>query len=303
MISDKDLTTRARALSAALEPVAGQVYFSPECHANYAALGFSPSPTSVGGVAMPDGPAYFTSRGSVMGQVPGELVAAAFGVFNPAAVVPSVQHGWSITDAATICQARTDGAVGQLRRVLGDSPDGLPRATELLRQANEPLRPEGRALYAGLLGQGLPGDPIGDMWRLADRLREYRGDVHIAAWTTAGFDATEIGLITELYWGMPMRSYVRSRAWSDQELDAAEARLAERGYVADGAFTDAGRAAREAVEVDTDRQCRPLIEALGDDLDELLGILRPWGIAIRDAGGYPSAGPQQVAEANRARSS
>jgi len=74
----------------ALEPVAGQVYFSPECHAAYAVLGFSPSPGTLGGgVQLPDGPAYFTSRGSVMGQVPGQVVAAAFAVFNPDAVVPS----------------------------------------------------------------------------------------------------------------------------------------------------------------------------------------------------------------------
>jgi hypothetical protein len=29
-------------------------------------------------------------------------------------------------------------------------------------------------------------------------LREYRGDAHTAAWTSSGFDATEIGLMTEL---------------------------------------------------------------------------------------------------------
>ena len=87
----------------ALEPVAGQVYFSPECHAAYAALGFSPSPGSLpNGVQFPDGAAYFTSRGSVMGQVPGEVVAAAFAVFNPEAVVPGVRFGWSKVDAATI---------------------------------------------------------------------------------------------------------------------------------------------------------------------------------------------------------
>ena len=105
--------------------VAGQVYFSPECHAAYAALGFSPSPgTLAGGVQLPDGPAYFTSRGSVMGQVPGEVVAAAFAVFNPEAVVPAVEFGWSKVDAPTICAARTRGAVGQLVRVLGPEPDG-----------------------------------------------------------------------------------------------------------------------------------------------------------------------------------
>src|SRR5262249_50795551 len=82
-----------RTLRDRIEPLIGQVYFSPECHAAYAALGFAPSPAVSNGVALPDGPAYFTSRGSLMGHVPGEVVAAAFGVFNPAAVVPSVAFG------------------------------------------------------------------------------------------------------------------------------------------------------------------------------------------------------------------
>jgi len=280
----------------ALEPVAGQVYFSPECHAAYAELGFAPSPGMLGGtVALPDGPAYFTSRGSVLGQVPGEVVAAAFGVFNPEAVVPSVTFGWSKVDAPTICAARTRGAVGQLVRILGPEPDGLARATALLRDATQPLRPEGKPLFAGLLGLGLPGDPVGDMWRLADMLREYRGDAHIAAWTAAGLDATEIGLLTELYWGLPMRSYIRTRAWSDAQLDAAEARLEARGLVADGALTAEGRTVREGVEVATDAQCTVMLDTLGDGTEELLGLLTPWGQAIRDAGGYPAQGPHDLA--------
>src|SRR6202140_1462517 len=106
---DDEVSARARALGAALEPVAGQVYFSPECHARYETLGFGASPGTAGDVALPDGAAYFCSRGSVMGQVPGELIAAAFGVFNPAAVVPAVAYGWTLTDAATIGDARTAG--------------------------------------------------------------------------------------------------------------------------------------------------------------------------------------------------
>ena len=246
MITDEELSVRARALGAAIEPFTGQVYFSPECHRAYEALGFSPGSGEMGGVAMPDGVAYFCSRGSVLGQVPGEVIAAAFGVFNPAVVVPSVAMGWGLASAETMCGARTEGAVGQLTRILGDEPDGLAGATELLQRANEPLRPEGRPLYAGLLGLGLPGTPVGDAWRLADRLREFRGDAHIAAWSSEGFDATEIGLLTELYWGLPMRTYIRTRAWSDADLDAAEARLEDRGLVAGGAMTDDGRAARRA---------------------------------------------------------
>jgi hypothetical protein len=272
------------------------VYFSPECHAAYAVLGFSPSPGTLGGgVQLPDGPAYFTSRGSVMGQVPGQVVAAAFAVFNPDAVVPSVELGWTKVDAATICAARTRGAVEQLVRVLGAEPDGLARATELLADAAAPLRPEGKPLFAGLLSLGLPGDPMGDLWRLADLLREYRGDAHTAAWTSAGLDATEIGLLTELYWGLPMRSYIRTRAWSDRQLDEAEARLEARGLVTEGGLTDDGRALRESVEVATDAQCEVMVDALGDRFDDLIEMLKPWGRALREAGGYPPQGPHDLA--------
>ncbi|HMJ78477.1 MAG TPA: hypothetical protein VK507_21010 [Iamia sp.] len=289
-------TPPSRRLGAVLEPLVGQVYFSPECHDAYVALGFRPSPGSFGaGVAAPDGPAYFTSRGSVLGQVPGQLVAAAFGVFNPEVVVPAVARGWSLTDAATICAARTEGAVGQLRRVLGPSPEGLDRANELLARAVEPLRPEGRALFSGLLALGIPDDPLAAVWRGGDLLREFRGDSHIAAWISAGLDATEIGLLTELYWGLPLRTYIRTRAWTDEHLDAAEQRLVERGLVADGALTDAGRVLREEVEVRTDQQVQPAIDALGDDVDELVTLLRPWGAAVRAAGGYPADGPHDLA--------
>jgi hypothetical protein len=287
-----------RALRDRIEPLIGQVYFSPECHAAYAELGFAPSPAKAGAVELPDGVAYFTSRGSVMGQVAGEVVAAAFGVFNPVAVVPAVERGWQLTDAATICAARTRGAMAQLVRILGAEPEGVARADELLTRARDPLRPEGKALFAGLISQPVPeGGHLGRVWRLADELREYRGDAHIAAWTVAGFDATEIGLLTEPYWGLGMRTYVRTRAWTDADLDAAYARLAERGLVEGEGLSEEGRRQREEVERATDRQCRPIIDALGDDVEELLAILRPWGAAIRAAGGYPASGPHDLAAA------
>jgi hypothetical protein len=81
-----DFQERARRLRNAVEPVAAGVYFAPEAHAAYAALGFAGSPISQDGVARPDLKGYFTSRGACMGQVPGEVVAAAFGCFNPKVV-------------------------------------------------------------------------------------------------------------------------------------------------------------------------------------------------------------------------
>ena len=280
----------ARLLARLIEPLTGQVYFAPECHERYQALGFNGSPFSTAeGVALPDGPAYFTSRGSALGQAPGELVAAAFGVFNSEAVVPAVTFGWTLTDAPTIAAARLAGAVGQLERILGPSPDGIERANELLARAVEPLEPWGRALFAGTLSQGLPGTPLGDLFRLGDQLREFRGDSHIAAWVSAGHDATEIGLLTELYWGMPARTYVRTRAWTDAQLDAAEARLEAAGLLADHELTDSGRAHREQIELDTDAQMAPAVDALGGDLKELDDLLRPWATQVMDAGGYPQS--------------
>jgi hypothetical protein len=278
--------TIARGLRDVLEPVTGQVYFSPECHSGYQALGFGPSPGAANGVALPDGAAYFTSRGSVMGQVAGDVVAAAFGVFNPAVVCPAVAYGWSLTDAPTICQARTDGATAQLVRILGERPAGLEEVTEILRRISDGLAPSGRALFAGVRSQGPPGTPVGDMWWYGDLLREYRGDSHTIAWTALGYDAVEIGLLTELFWGLPMGTYIRTRAWSDAQIADATERLRSRGLLEGDGFSAAGRAAREEVEAATDRQMAPVIAALGDDSDGLCKWLETWSRAIVEAGGY-----------------
>lgn len=271
---------RARALRDAIEPFAGQVYFAPECHAAYERLGFA-SGGVLGNVRTPDAAAYFTSRGAVMGQVAGSVVAAAFAVFEPSLVMAGVEHGWRLTDAATICGARTAGAVAQLERVLGPRPAGIERVTALLARAVEPLRPEGRPLFAGLCSLDPPADPLGRAWRLADCLREYRGDSHTAAWNAAGYDAAEIGLVGELVRGLPPRTYVRSRGWTTEQLDSAYERLTARGHVDAGGLTAGGAQAREAVEVATDRQLRGAIEALGDDLDELIGLLGTWCAALK----------------------
>jgi hypothetical protein len=287
VIEDATLSARARALASNLEPCIGQVYFSPECHAAYEALGFGPSPGSADGVALPDGPAYFTSRGSLMGQVVPQVVASTFAVFNPAVVEPCVKYGWSLTDAPTIFAARRDGAVAQLRRILGARPVGLERAVELLERAVAPLNVGGRALFAGLRSQwDDPADPLTRFFHLGDQLREYRGDAHTASWTSAGLDAIEVGLLTELFLGLPLRSYIRSRAWSDEQLEDGIARLTKRGWIDGTDFTPAGRAAREDIELHTDRQLRAAIEALGTDFDELIAFLKPTGETIRDAGGY-----------------
>ncbi len=288
----------ARRLGSVLEPIVGQVYFSPECHQHYVALGFDPSPGDANGVALPDGPAYFASRGSLLGQVPGHVIAAAFGVFSAAVVVPSVQLAWTRTDAETIRAARAEGAVAQLHRLIGERPDGAGRARELLEGAAAPLPINGRPLAAGIASLDVPADDLAAVWHLGDFLREYRGDCHNAAWIAAGLTATDIGILTELSWGMPVRSYSRTRGWTADEFDRSEHHLRDLGHLdgtgAETHLSQQGRHAREQIEAATDEQMAPALEALGGDIDELFAILAPWGETIRAGKGYLGAGPHDL---------
>lgn len=276
-VTDERVRAVSRRLRDLVEPIAANVYFAPEAQEAYQRLGLG------------YGSGYFCSRGGCMGQVPGEVVAAAFGVFNPAIVIPAVTKGWETTTVDAVLEARLEGATASLRRILGDEPPGCDRATELLRRAADAATGEARPLFSGLRSLGFPGDPVGDLWRAADLVREHRGDSHNVAWVAAGVDAVEITLLTEAWWRIPLRSYVTTRGWSDEDVDAAVDRLTERGLLADGALTPAGEQLRGDIEAATDRGERLIVEALGDDAEELERLLRPWAEAIVAAGGYPVA--------------
>ncbi len=285
-----EFNERARRLRNAVEPLAAGVYFAPEAHAAYEALGFDPSPAAAqkDGIARPELTSYFTSRGACLGQVSGEVVAAAFGCFDPKVVVPGVAAGWQTADREAILMAREHGATAMLQRVLGDRPQGMDRVTDLLRRAANTAPWAGHAMYSGLRSLGFPGTPMGDLWRASDLVREHRGDSHVISWAVGGADAVEVLLLTEQFWGVPARAYTPSRGWTDADMDAGFERLQQRGLMTvDEVITDAGMAFREEIEVRTDELERPLLEALGNDLDELLEHLDPWSEAIIDAGSYP----------------
>jgi hypothetical protein len=106
-----DFGERARRLRDALEPLAGGVYVAPEAYAAYVALGFDGPVKGEDGAVRPEPKAYFTSRGACMGRVSGEVVAAAFGCFNPKVVVPPVEAGWQITTSDAVLQAMTSASM------------------------------------------------------------------------------------------------------------------------------------------------------------------------------------------------
>ena len=182
--------------------------------------------------------------------------------------------------------ARLDGAAAQLRRILGSEPKGAAWVTDRLLHAADDLPLAGRALFAGQRAATIPDDPIARLWRSADRLREFRGDSHVHAWSAAGFDPLEIGLLSDVYWGLAPGAHTRGRGWTDDQLAAGKERLHARALLDGEKITDRGRKEREAIETATDAAMAGALAVLGDDAEEILTIMEPWGSAIREAGGY-----------------
>lgn len=271
----KQVSRRLRDLS---EPIAGSVYFVAEAQDRYRALGLEDFAES-----------YFISRGASLGQASGELICAAFGVFNPDVVLPAVAAGWAKTDAPTILEARERGATAALERMLGDDgvlPD-VRRAVEILRRTMESVDYAGRALFAGLRSLPFPDHELAQLWRACDYVRERRGDGHIAAWVAHGCPMIEISILTELAWGLRIGQYSPTRGWSTEQIADATASLEAKGLVREGALTDAGKAYRRSIEEATDAGEAVVVEALGADADELFALLQPLQERVLEARGYP----------------
>lgn len=270
-----------RRLGTLVEPLAAAVYFAPEAHAAYAALGDS------GDFWAP----YYASRGACLGETPGLVVAAAFGVFNPAHIAEQLEAAWKVAPPAQWWTARVQGATAQLERLLGEEPEGAARANELLRKIADASRISGHPFFAGLVSQEWPGTLVGDLWHAADLVREHRGDTHTAAYNAAGFSAVDMMILTELWWGLPHGLYLASRHWNAEPIDASLEWLRAEGYV-DGdppQITPAGVAARVEVEDATDVGEAYVLDALDDsEREELFAILRPMAATIVAGGGYPS---------------
>ncbi len=270
-----DLHETARRLRNLVEPIAAGVYFAPEAHQRYEALGLNYFE------------GYFCSRGACLGNAPWSVICAAFGAFKPAVVEQAVTGGWSKTDADHLLAARRDGATEQLLRLLGEPGPEVKQATEILFSLTEGVDPSGRMLYSGLSVLPVPDTPMGRLWRAADLVREHRGDGHIAAWVSQT-DSCEITVLTELTWGLKPGAYVFTRGWSEEDVGAARVRLQARGLLdREGQLTDAGREFRGAIERATDLAEREVIDRLGDRAGELFSLLAPFSRTIVDNGGYP----------------
>jgi hypothetical protein len=267
----------ARRLWATLEPIHAMIYFVPEAFTAWEQLGFTHPRMG-----------YFAQRSAAMGAVTAPVVAATFYNFNPATVERFIPAVWDIAPPADIVEHRYRAADQALRRLLGETVASteMESAADTALAAAEACRPDGRPLFAGHAGVAAPDQPHLRLWHAATLLREFRGDGHVIALTSAEVSGLEAVVSYSATGDLFDEDFFRrSRGWSDDEWAAGENSLRDRGWLdTEGALTPAGRAAREEVEQETDRLAAAPWEALGSETaDRLATTVGPWARLILEA--------------------
>ncbi|MGY1593826.1 hypothetical protein ACI79D_17765 [Geodermatophilus sp. SYSU D00708] len=244
MVSADHLADVARA-HRAVEPLHNHLYFAPEQDEHLGAVGLRPGRMC-----------YFAGRAAPMGAVGPGLVTATFSNFAPAIVARHVPRCWTLATPEQVVEARAAAARASLTRLLGAETAAGPEVAELaalLREACTALTPEGRPIFAGTADLPWPDEPLLAVWHGATLLREHRGDGHVAVLLRHGLSGLE-ALVTHTATGRGFTEAAAraTRGWSEEEWAAACTRLAERGLLADGGLTDAGRELRAGIEAETD---------------------------------------------------
>jgi hypothetical protein len=275
------LKVASRSIAGWTGALAQSVYFSRECHEAYAAIGFeNPIAGDWRGRLVNDPVTFHATRAALLGEVSGLVAAAVFPHMSPEVVEPAVTRRTELCSAATLVEARQEGAVAQLRRILGERPDGIERLATIVRTACDAADVGGRPFAAALLALGWRDDPLADAWHGAEVLRELRGDAHVSAWRGRGVTGPQAHILLEYWYQIGGCGFRSVWGWTAAQLDEAEANLVDRGLVRDAELTPYGRAVRDEIEDATDEAMLAVMRAIADSLDDLAHIGEPLSRAV-----------------------
>ncbi|MFJ9610452.1 hypothetical protein ACIRS1_29330 [Kitasatospora sp. NPDC101176] len=215
------------------------------------------------------GPAYLAFRSAALGTVPWQVTLAAFYNFSPRAV-RAMTGVWD-TAPPERWQAARFLAVGRaMRRANVHVTDGhLAEARALIDPVVAGADYAGKVLAAANASVALPADPLVALWQQITVAREWRGDAHLVVLADHGVGPCDCLVLHTATGHLPTALARATRQWDDREWNAATARLVARGWLdADAGrtgavLTDAGRAARERIEVETDEHCAALWAPIG----------------------------------------
>ena len=130
-------------------------------------------------------PPYHLGRGGALGDVPAEVVVAAFAFFPPQVVAEHWATGRAVMPPPAAAQADAGMCNDWGRRQLTGQP-GPVRILEPLELVADSAEPGGPSLFAGWRRLPRPDDVPGRLAQVIHVLREHRGAVHVAA--VAGLD-------------------------------------------------------------------------------------------------------------------
>jgi hypothetical protein len=168
----------AHELAPFLVGVAGRFMTDPATFARGAELGF-------------DGfDFYVAGRAGVLGDVPGEVAAAALVFFAPGVVVPAWEHAARVMPARRAAQEFARCGHAHARGQFSDATD-YARLAGLLGRVVAAADAAGAPIFAGLRGLAEPDDPKALALHRANALRELRGALHAAAILTVGLTPHE----------------------------------------------------------------------------------------------------------------
>lgn len=268
----------ARRLWARLEVIHTVGYFAPQvaqAHRDVGLRGWRMS--------------YTAGRIAPMGPVGPQVAVATFYGFAPPVFARALPDAWGFASPGEVLDA-TAGAVGRVLDELWEPHgDTVAAAAELAREAAGLHPIIGRPLAAARAGLAWPHAPALVLWEAATRIRESRGDGHVACLVHAELDGVECHL-THVGDRPRLREQLTSvRGWSEPELDAAADRLRRRGLLTqDGALTPAGTALRAGIEQRTDELAAGPWVALGQEAtDRLVQLLDTLVAPIVAAGVLP----------------
>ncbi|MBM6399515.1 SCO6745 family protein [Phycicoccus sonneratiae] len=286
---DEGARALARLAYRTLEPYHLAAYFGPHVDATREELG-------IGWLG-----AYTGMRAAPLGSVPGEVVAATFHGFRPAAVTKAWGLALSRHTPGGLDEVRTRCLDLGLREALGDAVDspGLTDLVARLRPVLDALDPGGRPLAAAFAAQGWPDAPHLALWHASALWREWRGDGHVAVLTGAGLRPLEALVLYDAWVrdtrpaeaGSRGRPFLQpTRKWTDEEWAEAIDALCGAGLLArdtdDPALTEAGRRLRDHLEDATDDASAAAWVGV-EDAEALLTAVRPFAKRVIDTGWLP----------------
>jgi hypothetical protein len=247
------------------EPVHNVTYFAPEALQAFTAAGLRGYWRG-----------YFAGRAAPLGGARAAVVTASFYNFAPAFVARAIPGVWDLITPQEAIAVREAGAAASLRRLLSGREAEAAKAADLLWLAVDDLDFAGRVLSAANSELPVSRDPLTRLWQATTLLREHRGDGHFAALATADIDGCE-AVVLRCAKDMSRDLMQPVRGWTDEQWDAAAARLTERGWIGkDAALTAAGRVVHDAVEAATDQAAeRPWSRMGAAGVAEVADVLLP----------------------------